>query len=78
MNLVVGGRWKGVGVLALLGAVLPAATAAGQSLDGVWRSEGYGLVFETRHEGAAKAYCFDEMLRPNAEEYEPTPWTVES
>jgi hypothetical protein len=34
----------------------------------------FGLVFETRHAGAAKAYCFDEMLCPDAEDWEPTPW----
>ena len=40
------------------------------------KRDGYGLVFETRHEGAAKAYCFDDMLRPDAEDWEPAPWAA--
>jgi hypothetical protein len=55
------------------------ATPKVELVDVIWdKRDGYGLVFETRHEGAAKAYCFDEMLRPDAEDYEPTPWTLES
>ncbi len=39
---------------------------------------GYGLAFETLDEEVAKAFGFDEMLRPDAEDYELTPWTVGS
>jgi len=38
---------------------------------------GWTLIFETTHEGAAKAYGFEEMLLPGEEDYEPTPWAAE-
>jgi hypothetical protein len=41
-------RWA-IQILALLGATFLSVTpAAGQSLDGVWRSEGYGYAFNVR------------------------------
>jgi hypothetical protein len=47
--------------------------------DTLWdKRDGYSLLFETTDEGVAKEHGFDEMLRPDAEDYEPTPWTVGS
>ena len=55
------------------------ATPKVELADLTWdKLDGYGLVFETRHEGAATAYGFEKMLRPGAEDFEPTPWTVNS
>jgi hypothetical protein len=39
---------------------------------------GYGLLFETIAERAAKTLDFGEMLRPGEQDSEPTPWAVEA
>jgi hypothetical protein len=39
---------------------------------------GYVLAFETYNEEVANKFGFPEMLRPDAEDFEPTPWTVQS
>ena len=39
---------------------------------------GYGLLFETIDERAAKTLDFGEMLRPGEQDAEPTPWAVEA
>jgi len=38
----------------------------------------YRLFFKTTDEHTAKTLDFNEMLRPDAEDFEPTPWAVEA
>jgi hypothetical protein len=50
--------------------------AAVELVDAFCEGEGWVLAFETRNEGVANKFGFSYMLRPDAEEHEPTPWTI--
>jgi hypothetical protein len=47
----------------------------GVSVEVLYEKHGNALCFETTDEAVAKEHDFDEMLRPGAEDFEPTPWT---
>jgi hypothetical protein len=41
-----------------------------------WETPGHAFAFETYNEEVAKKFGFAEMLHPDAEDCQPTPWTV--